>query len=140
MAHTEGPLERALAELDLEALRAELRAIEADIDARYWAFSRQTNARPVPGDLTRRRMWIAEALRRAKLRSQRGKGIGTIWRLADSSFRSENADNILHATDETNVRTLCGRDASRWSQEDPFDDGPDCLTCARVWAQRRGTA
>lgn len=63
------------------------------------------------------------------------KSVGTVWRLSDSSFRSDSSPSILHATDETNIRTLCGRDASDWSREEDYVPGepPDCLICAKVW-------
>jgi hypothetical protein len=63
----------------------------------------------------------------------------TVFRVADSSFRRSGSrggvesPNISHATDERGERTLCGRDARRWTQNDWHQMGPDCLTCRKKW-------
>lgn len=64
-------------------------------------------------------------------------GTGNVFRLAPSSFRSEQTLNITHATDPSETKTLCGKDASRWIREDVQHNGPDCLRCMKAW-QRLG--
>ena len=65
-------------------------------------------------------------------------GVGNLFRLAPSSFRTEKSLNVTHATDPSETKTLCGRDASKWTQEVVQHNGPDCNKCLKVWYRLGG--
>lgn len=66
MAPTSSSLPAVLCESEAERLREELRAVQAKIDAAYWAFTRQARAKPpslVVPEAYRRRAEIEDLLR-----------------------------------------------------------------------------